>query len=77
MLYLFDICYISSYIRFLGKIIFMCPKKCKFSHEIRCFWSSCYFVDCKGNVRFCSHHPNPKGFLTPKKGSSCVLRSVS
>ena len=52
-------------------------KKCKYDTRIRCFFPRCYFVDFKGNVRICKHHPNPSGYIMPRKVSLSVLRSVS
>ena len=55
------------------------PKKvktCKYDVLIRCYWSSCDYVDFKGVVRVCGHHPNKLGRFTRRKGSPSVLRSV-
>ena len=51
-------------------------KTCKFNPKIRCFWVTCDFIDFKGNVRICRHHPNPFGYCMPKRVSP-VLRGVS
>ena len=48
------------------------PKKvktCKFDVLIRCYWSSCDYVDFKGVVRVCGHHPNKLGRFTRRKVS--------
>jgi len=42
-------------------------KRCKYDRRIRCFWSSCDFIDVKGNVRVCRYHPNPCGRFKRKE----------
>ena len=42
---------------------------CKFDSSYRCFWSSCDYVDFKGVVRVCGHHPNKLGRFTRRKVS--------
>ena len=42
-------------------------KKCKFNGDIRCFHETCDFVDFRGNVRVCRHHPNPSGRFKRKE----------
>ena len=53
------------------------PKMCRFNLHIRCFWFRCDFVDFKGDVRVCGHHPNKAGLVTPRRVSLSVLRGVS
>ena len=48
------------------------PKKvktCKFDVLTHCYWSSCDYVDFKGVVRVCGHHPNKLGRFTRRKVS--------
>jgi len=45
------------------------PKVCKYRPDKQCFYSSCDFIDLKGNVRVCKHHPNPSGRLKRKEAS--------
>jgi len=42
-------------------------KRCRFKSYIRCFWATCGFLDFKGNVRVCRHHPNPSGRFRRKE----------
>ena len=49
-------------------------KFCKYDGNHRCYWSSCDYVDFKGDVRLCGHHPNPSDRFTPRKAVSVLER---
>ena len=52
-------------------------KTCKYNSEIRCFWNlSCDYIDFRGDVRVCGHHPNKWGIVTRRRVSPSVLRSA-
>lgn len=46
------------------------PKPCLYFPSVRCYFSSCSFLDYQGNVRVCRNMPHPERRDTPKKVAS-------